>query len=60
MSNDELLATADEWLAFVAAHDDDDESDRQFTYRFRERVYGVVYRRERKEYPRWIDHGGEG
>ena len=59
-SSDEVLASADEWLAFVASYDDEDLSERQFTYRFRERLFAAVYRCERDQYREWIDHGGQG
>lgn len=52
--------TAAEWLAFLAAFDVRDANDRLIAYRIRERVFGELYRREREQYPEWIDHGGQG
>lgn len=32
----------------------------QVALRIRERLHGELYRREREQYPEWVDHGGEG
>ena len=45
---------------FIATYDARDASDRQIAARIRERLHSELYRRERAQYPQWIDLGGEG
>ncbi len=52
--------SVEEWLAFIASYDSCDVSNRQFAYRIRERVFGELYWRERKQQSEWVDIGGEG
>ena len=46
--------------AFLATYDGCDASDRQIAMRIRARLHSELYRREREQYPEWIDLGGEG
>ena len=45
--------------AFLATYDGHDASDRRVASHIRERLHGELYRREREQYPEWIDQGGE-
>lgn len=45
--------------AFLATYDKRSASDRQISFRIRERLQGELYRREREQFPEWIDLGGE-
>lgn len=57
----QVTEASDPLLAFVAAAEVlDPFGDRYVAYRTRERVYGEIYRRERKHYPEYVDFGGEG
>lgn len=47
------------FLSTYDASDASDASDRQIALRIRERLNSELYRRERDQYPQWIDHGGE-
>jgi hypothetical protein len=44
---------------FIATYDRTDPVDRWIAGRLVEQLHGEMYRRER-EYPEWIDVGGEG
>lgn len=52
-------ATAQAIRAFFSTYDARDASDREVAARIRTRLHRELYRRERDQYPEWIDHGGE-
>ena len=54
------LETAQAIRAFLSTYDASDASDRQVAMRIRGRLHSEQYRREREQYPDWIDLGGEG
>ena len=51
--------TAQAIRAFLSTYDASDASDREIATRIRARLHSELYRREREQYPEWIDHGGE-
>ena len=52
--------TAQAIRAFLSTYDASDASDRQVAMQIRGRLHRELYRREREQYPEWIDLGGEG
>ena len=52
--------TAQAIRAFLSTYDARDVSDREVAARIRMRLHSELYRREREQYPEWVDLGGEG
>jgi hypothetical protein len=52
--------TAELFRAFFAAYDARSTHDRQLALRIREQVHRELYRREREQFPEWVDLGEGG
>ena len=53
------VETARAIRAFLSTYEASDASDRQIALRIRERLHSELYRREREQYPEYVDLGGE-